>query len=145
MLLKNKNCYINLIILAILLLTGCASNYSRLTPEQKENTKKNAAIKVTCREGSDCSEKWSRAINWVVQVSQWKIQTQTDNLIQTFGSVNQSMFSAFTVNKTAISPGIYEIKIEAGCSNMIGCDQEPAIWKALFNLYVTGNIKTPTG
>ncbi|MGB8276703.1 MAG: hypothetical protein WCF20_02020 [Methylovirgula sp.] len=69
--------------------------------------------------------KWSRAIEWVSQNAGYKIQTQTDALIQTYGPSGSDTELAVTVNKVMVSPGIYEIHARMGCANEISCFAEP--------------------
>jgi hypothetical protein len=83
---------------------------------------------ITCRAGPDCDAKWSRAIAWVAVNSRWKIQTQTDLLVQTFSSTEGSPNPSYTVTKTAGADGLYEISLNGGCDNFIGCN--PAIPEA---------------
>ena len=67
-------------------LTGCVT----MTPEQQAQLQRDAAIQITCTKGDDCEEKWSRAVAWISQNSSYKIQTQTDSLIQTFNPTGSS-------------------------------------------------------
>lgn len=80
---------------------------------------------ITCKKGSDCDMKWSRAVTWVSRNAGYKIQTQTDALIQTFGPVGDDTELAVTVNKTMVSPNSYEIAAKMSCGNMLGCLPQP--------------------
>jgi hypothetical protein len=78
---------------------------------------------------------------WVSRNSEWKIQTQTDSLVQTFGpSDRNSTASAFVVNKIPIGGERYEITMRSACTNMFGCVPEPLILKAHFTSYVFGEV-----
>ena len=122
------------IIAATLLLSGCVT----LTPEQKAELERQAAQQVTCTKGDDCEVKWGRALTWISQNSQWKIQTQNDNMIQTYTPINQSAASGFLVNKVPLGNGVYEITMASGCDNLLGCIPNATELKASFNRFVLG-------
>ena len=115
-------------------LTGCVT----MTPEQQAKMNKDAAQKVTCTKGDDCEVKWGRAITWISQNSQWKIQTQNENMIQTYTAVGGSAASHFLVNKVPQGSGLYEITMASGCDNFIGCVPDATYLKASFNRFVVG-------
>jgi hypothetical protein len=92
---------------------------------------------ITCQTRADCEAKWSRAISWIVNNSELKIQTQSDLLIQTYNSIDASTSLAFTITRVATGePGIYQITIAAGCANFIGCFPTPAEARASFAAFV---------
>jgi hypothetical protein len=99
---------------------------------------KDAAQKVTCTKGADCEVKWGRAITWISQNSQWKIQTQNENMIQTDTAGGGSPASHFLVNKVLRGKGLYEITMMSGCDNFIGCEPDATYLKASFNRFVVG-------
>ncbi len=90
---------------------------------------------VICTEGADCDAKWSRAVAWVAQNSRWRIQTQTDTLIQTMGPLDTSD-AAFTITKVAHGNGTYTILFAAGCGSMFGCIPSVPGLKVVFNQFV---------
>jgi hypothetical protein len=99
----------------------------------------NAAMTPKCAGAEDCQVKWGRAVAWVSQHSPWRIQTQTDNLIQTYGPGDSASTStAFVVNKIPVGSGEYQISMRCGCANFLGCDRDSSEWKADFNIYVSG-------
>ena len=134
---------VSLVVAALLpclvLLGGCAT----MTPEQRTALQANASRKIVCIKGDDCDTKWGRAVVWVSRNSAWKIQTQTDNLIQTFGPSTRvnSTDSAFVVNKVPIGDGRYEITMNSACGNMFGCFPDAIALKAHFNSYVLGEVQ----
>ena len=77
---------------------------------------------ITCRVGPDCDVKWSRAVAWVANNSRWKIQTQTDLLVQTYNSADGSQSPSFTVSRAASGDGLYEISLNGACDNLFGCN-----------------------
>ena len=95
-----------------------------------------AVAPITC--STDCAAKWSRAVAWVAQNSQYKIQTQTDSLIQTMGPLDSDPAPAFTITKAAMPGGAYEITFAGGCDNFIGCIPTIADARADFAKYVNG-------
>ena len=99
---------------------------------------KDAAQKVTCTKGHDCEVKWGRAITWISQNSQWKIQTQDENMIQTDTAGGGSPASHFLVNKVPQGRGRYEITMMSGCDNFIGCEPDATYLRASFNRFVVG-------
>jgi len=121
-------------------LTGCITTTpeQHTNPEQQAKMEKDAAQKVTCTKGHDCEVKWDRAITWISQNSQWKIQTQNENMIQTDTAAGGSPASHFLVNKVLRGKGLYEITMMSGCDNFIGCEPDATYLKASFNRFVVG-------
>lgn len=122
------------IIAATLFLSGCTG----LTAEQQAELERYAAQKITCTQGDDCDVKWGRAITWVSQNSQWKIQTQNDSMIQTYPATNESAASGFLVNKVRLGNGVYEITMSSRCGKLYDCIPNPTELKARFNRFVVG-------
>lgn len=125
------------IVAAVQFLSGCAS----MTPEQEARLEKDAGQQVTCTQGDECEVKWGRAITWVSRISQWKIQTQTDNIIQTYTSVGGSAASSFLVNKVPLGNGVYDIAMISACDNLIACIPNATELKASFNRFVIGAVE----
>jgi hypothetical protein len=124
---------------SLLQLGGCAT----MTPEQRAALQANASRRIFCVKGDDCDTKWGRAVAWVSRNSAWKIQTQTDSLIQTFGPSTRgnSTASAFVVNKVPIGDGRHEIAMNSACGNIFGCIPDAIALKAHFNSYVLGEVQ----
>jgi hypothetical protein len=76
---------------------------------------------ITCTKGADCDGKWSRAVSWVATNSAYKVQTQTDSIIQTMGPLPDDPRPAYSVTKLATGPTTYEITFNGGCDNWLGC------------------------
>jgi len=100
-----------LLVFVFALSSGCTS-FTPVTPEEAA-IQQDAARPVICRDGEDCRQKWARAVSWVSQVSTWKIQSQTDFLIETDGPGLASPRSAFTVNRKPFGNGQYKISIKS--------------------------------
>jgi hypothetical protein len=88
--------------------------------------------------GADCDAKWSRAVSWVTTNSEFTIQTQTAQIIQTMGPLRQDPTPALTVTKVAVASGDYEITFASGCDNFIGSVPEVADERAKFAAFVAG-------
>jgi hypothetical protein len=124
------------VVCAFGVVAGCAS-----TPQQASAP---PPPLITCQTGADCDAKWSRAIGWLANNSAWKIQSQSDLLIQTFNSINDSPSPGFTVTKVATGqPGTYEINFAGGCANLLGCIPSVAESRASFAAFVTGGTPAP--
>jgi hypothetical protein len=77
-------------------------------------------------------------MDWVQDNSQYRLQIQTDSLIQTAGPTDESASSAFTITKRALGGGAYQIVFRSGCDNIIGCVPTGLALQASFNNYVLG-------
>jgi hypothetical protein len=91
---------------------------------------------ITCTNKNDCDAKWSRAVSWIASNSSWKIQTQTDFLIQTYNSINDSAAPSFTITKVAQPNGTFQITFDGGCANIFGCVPTVAESRARFAEFV---------
>ncbi len=130
------------VVFAFLIVAGCT-----IDPEQASApapAPASAPTPITCQTGADCDAKWARAIEWITKNSAWRIQRQTDTLIQTNSSINDSPSPAFKVTKVAAGgPGAYEIDFAGKCSNMWGCMPTVASARAKFADFVTGSAPAP--
>jgi hypothetical protein len=88
---------------------------------------------IVCEKGDDCEQKWGAALLWVTQNSHWKIRNQSDSLISTEGPFDTSN-AAFTIVKTPLGHGRYQIVMDAGCGSslFVGCDPKVSDLKAAF-------------
>jgi len=78
---------------------------------------------VTCEGQSECEVKWGRAIQYVLDNSSFRIQQQTDSLIQTAGPSSINQFDiAMLVSKVPLGDGKYRFDLRAGCDNAFGCN-----------------------
>ncbi len=120
-----------------LTLAACAP----MTPERKAALNTAANRPVTCKSGTDCQQKWSRATQWVKQNSAYKFQTISDNLMQTMGPLPDDPRPAYTVTKISTENNIYAIELDGGCDNMFGCIPSMLEAKASFANFVMGKGK----
>lgn len=123
------------VVLAFWLL-GCSAK----SPEQEAIIQHHAARQVIAVDKAGCDLMWGRAVAWVARFSSWKIQTQTDYVIQTFGPGETEVQSAFVVSKLPLNGGGCELQFRAACGNIFGCDEPGYVWKAHFTRYVYGEI-----
>jgi hypothetical protein len=107
-------------------------------PPYDHYVERDAEKAIICAVGPDCQAKWSRAVAWVAKNSETKIQTQTDQLIQTYNPSNTAT-TAYTVMKVAVAGDRYRIELQASCQNPFLCLPKPIQMKASFNRYVAAD------
>lgn len=113
-----------LIIGAILtMLFGCAAS-----PELQATQAEFRRTIPTCSGAEDCNEKWEAAQLWVVKNSGWKIQTQSNVLIETYNATGGSTRIAVRVTKEPLGGGKYQFIVNVWCDNIFGC--QPNAWDA---------------
>jgi hypothetical protein len=105
-----------MIILVILLMTGCAAS-----PERQAKDAEFRRTIPTCIEDIDCKAKWEAAQIWVVKHSGFKLQIVTDVLIETYNSTQHSPELAIRVVKEPVGSETYRIVVLATCANIFGC------------------------
>lgn len=105
------------VVVACLVLAAC----NTMTPEQKSALAAQASRPVVCSSDQDCRVKWSRAVQWVMQNSAYKLQTQSDLVIQTMGPLPDDTRPAFTISRSANANGSGVINFSGGCDNIFGC------------------------
>src|SRR5436305_3183574 len=86
-------------------LSGC------ITAEQQASVTE-AAKPITCRAGADCDAKWSKASSWIAEHSKYKVETNSDTLIQTSGpsTLETDPSPRYKVAKLMKGPGEYTIE-----------------------------------
>lgn len=111
--------------------TGCAT----VSPQQKAEIQETVP---TCCGQRECEVKWAAARQWVLDNIKMKIQTYSDDLIETYSSPPDSPLLAARITKTPNpnAKSIYAIGIYVSCNNLFGC--VPDVHAALlsFNNYV---------
>jgi hypothetical protein len=121
-----------ILVLSGLLLSGC------ITASSKPDTAPQPGA-ITCTAGPDCDAKWSRALAWVSNNSQWPIETHTDVVIETKPSINSSALPGFKVTKVASGSGSYEIRFQAGCASYFACTPTVEESRAQFAEFVSAS------
>jgi hypothetical protein len=126
---------------ACLSLAGCVT----ATPEQQTALAVQAARPVTCQGAEDCEVKWSKATQWVLNHSGYKIRSQSDTMIATMGPLPSDPTAAFTITKLAQGAGLYTFDFRGGCDNIFGCIPSLVQSKASFVTEVMGDASpSPT-
>ncbi len=111
------------IIIAVIALAACATTTATNQP-------------ITCTAGSDCDEKWSRAMQWLEQNTSSKV-TATDTQLSVAESVDD-VKPAFEVTKATTDAGkTFTITMRAWCA-MGNCDEIVVPLRADFYDYVLG-------
>jgi hypothetical protein len=118
-----------------LIVSGCAN----VSPQQKQIWRETGPV---CFTKPDCDAKWAAARNWVEENAGYKIETYSDNRIETYQPPDSSPKIAASVSKTpdgTSSEGnqINVIKIEVWCTKTSGCI--PTVDESVlkFNQYVS--------
>ena len=119
---------LTLIIGLSLLLSACATQWKR-----------DAAQPLTCSKGPDCESKWDRALIWVQNNSESKIQIANETIITTH-TPNNSSSAVISITKTEAGPETYTINFRANCSWILGCKPSILELKASFANYVMKSI-----
>jgi hypothetical protein len=128
-------------LLAISATAGCVSACSTIAPQASA-----PSASINCRAGVDCDAKWSRAVNWIATNSRWKIESQSDTIVQTTDSRDGSLSPSFTVTKVATGdPSVYQIVFDGGCDNIFRCEPTVAESRARFLAFVDLPTAPPSG
>ncbi|TDB57250.1 PDZ domain-containing protein [Photorhabdus khanii] len=108
------------------LLSGCAPSSERA----KQQDEINKTIPI-CKSDKQCEAAWSGARQWVNQNCGMKIQTYSNDYIETYNSIGSSPKTACQVNKLLSPDGLIGIQIMISCANMFGCvpDQYESVIK----------------
>lgn len=119
-------------------IAGCAS----MSPEERaaKGAELNRTV-PTCSSTKECEVKWSAARQWILTNSGWKIQTMTNEYMETFNSVGSSTELAVQVQKLAQADGSYKIAVKVWCDNIYGCRIPPLDAAIHFNQFVTSAWK----
>lgn len=120
------------IFCAALAVSGCVT----LTPEEEAAyqqrqlaLEQDAAREVTCDDPEDCEVKWARAVQWTLDNINWRIEIQTDTLIQTAGPFT-SLNLATTISKVPLGNGRARFELRAGCDSYISSLCTPSALQA---------------
>lgn len=122
--------------LLLLLLVGCA------TPQPVKPAIIAAAEKpLVCQGEHECKLYWQRALFYVNRVSVFKVQTVTENLIQTYSPTSGTTDVAYNVSREPLGYGANRIWVKVWCDNIFGCHPSIQNEIARFKTYVeTGGI-----
>jgi hypothetical protein len=123
---------------AISAIAGCTGACSFFAPPTSAPPETSAPpAPIYCRVGADCDAKWSRAAGWIATNSRWRIQSQSDTVVQTSASTDGSLSPSFTVTKIATTdPSVYQIVFEGSCDSIFRCEPTVAESRAKFAAFV---------
>lgn len=107
-----------LIAMSAIIVAGCATD----SPERQAKLAELQRTIPTCSSTEECNEKWEAAQLWVVKNSGWKIQIQSNVLIETYNSINHSPNIAVRVTKEPIGGGKYNLLVRVWCDNAFYCN-----------------------
>ena len=118
------------------LMAACATNPPPLTEERRQLAA-HANRPLVCADAADCAVKWGRAVEWVAANSAYRLQIQTDTVIQTAGPLPHEVRSAFFVSKAPNPDGGATITFRSGCDNAVwGCQPDELELRGSFARYV---------
>ena len=116
---------------AVLALSGCAAPEPPFTATELANFEP-----VECNTPARCTALWQRAQLWVVNFADFKIQINTDVVIQTFNPPEHSVRSGITITREPLGGDRYRINFRAQCPNQFGCRPGEMRLRARFNEYL---------
>ncbi len=137
--------YAVMFLLATTVVSLAACTKANISPAQEVAWKKTAAQPITCQEGSDCEEKWNRAIAWVNYFSEEGIRTVTPNLIRTnatvFGVLKKDQYKVteYTIVRYKRDPHTYVIDFHSACERF-SCGLPGYAYRAHFTNYLLNKI-----
>jgi hypothetical protein len=114
---------------AALLLSGCAAQLPRDVTDA-------AMAPMYCRGKVQCDRAWQAAQAYIAMHGEYRLQTTTDTVIQTYGPMPNQVQLAYMAIKEPIGPEDAQIKVTARCANLFGCTKPPMQAMADFKQYV---------
>src|SRR5437773_1704606 len=95
------------LLLMPLALSGCLGGVR----ERNRQLTAIAAQPIYCQRGDECDVKWGRALRWVRDHSYYKLDKATATIITTQGPFASADRPAFTVTRSALGEGRYQIEV----------------------------------
>ena len=81
---------------------------------------------ITCAQGSDCAQKWTRARRWVQDNGRFPLIRDTDTVLLTAGPIYADTTPAYVIVLDPPSAdGRQIMRFRAWCGNMFGCFPSP--------------------
>ena len=120
-------------LVSLVSLSGCFD----LAAIQKQQEEDAAAMRRVseseprCSHPRQCEAMWVAARDWITESCGYKIQTVTDNLLETYNSTGVDL--ACRVTKTPLPEAGYKFNASADCGNMFGCMPKPVVALQQFN------------
>lgn len=129
-----KKLFVGILMVMVMIgFSGCAGMQPKMSPEAK--------IPLICNGDEQCQLYWDRALFYVSSHSKYKIQTQTDSLIQTYSPINASTNLGYIINKEPLGNNSFRIWIRIWCDNIFGCYPKKNEEIIQFKKYVREGIK----
>lgn len=104
-------------VLVCIFLSGCVQT----KVEQQAKLSQYKATIPRCNTEEACEIMWAASRRWVLSSAAMKIQTHTDDFIETYNPIGGSAELAARVSKEPEGRGAYRFVVEAWCGNMFGC------------------------
>ena len=118
--------------IAATLLSGCGQ-----MPASSERVANPAAAEtLLCTNKTQCDLYWQRAQAWVANNSEYRLQTVTDTIIETYGPLAARSGLAFRITKVPDDKEGARIYALPACSNVFGCSPTPADAVIAFRRFV---------
>ena len=120
------------LLVALAVLTGCTQ-----MPTPAELAANPAtADPVLCIDKVQCDLYWQRAQAWVANNSEYRLQTVTDTVIETYGPVAPRRGLAFRITKVPDDKQGARIYALPACNNAFGCQPAPTDAVVAFKRFV---------
>ena len=130
--------------ISLMFIAGCSNpQFDRMQANAVASVQN---LRITCTDGSDCTTRWARALQWVTENSPFKLRIATDSVITTEGPLDEGGYStesAITVNKVSSSDGTSEIVFNSGCANEFGCVPTHEMLLSRFANFVMAGSASP--
>jgi len=91
---------------------------------------------LICTNKAQCDLYWQRAQAWVANNSEYRLQTVTDTIIETYGPLAARSGLAFRITKVPDDKEGARIYALPACSNAFGCSPAPADAVIAFRRFV---------
>jgi hypothetical protein len=95
-----------------------------------------ASETLVCTSKAQCDLYWQRAQAWVANNSEYRLQTVTDTIIETYGPLAARSGLAFRITKVPDDKEGARIYALPACSNAFGCTPAPADAVIAFRRFV---------
>ena len=122
-----------------LLLAVAAAGLSACVPMQFSDPATGnpaSADPVLCIDKAQCDVYWQRAQAWVANNSEYRLQTVTDTILETFGPLAGRTGLAFRITKVPDDKGGARIFASPACGNVFGCSPTPTDAVVAFKRFV---------
>ena len=120
------------LLAAFAVLTGC----TQMPTPAELAANPTTAEPVLCVDKAQCDLYWRRAQAWVANNSEYRLQTVTDTIIETYGPIAPRRGLAFRITKVPDDREGARIYALPACSNAFGCTPAPTDAVVAFKRFV---------